>query len=194
MTGVLAPVPVPTTPDGVPLAGYGQRVGAYLIDTAITFVVSLLVGLPFGGSRVETSRFVDDSGNVYWSAYWSTLGDSLHHSALVTLPAEVVLLVYFVAMLRWKGATLGKLAVGLRIRLRESDGTLPWRAIALRLLVQFGLSWAALALVLVSPLLGFLVVVAVSVFGLLDDLWPLWDGKRQALHDKVARTNVVRTR
>ncbi|WP_081795016.1 RDD family protein [Nocardioides sp. URHA0020] len=33
-----------------------------------------------------------------------------------------------------------------------------------------------------------------SVYSLLDGLWPLWDGKRQALHDKAARPNVVRTR
>jgi uncharacterized RDD family membrane protein YckC len=40
------------------------------------------------------------------------------------------------------------------------------------------------------PLVGFVA----WVFSILDDLWPLWDGKRQALHDKAARTNVVRTR
>jgi uncharacterized RDD family membrane protein YckC len=27
---------------------------------------------------------------------------------------------------------------------------------------------------------------------MIDMLWPLWDDKKQALHDKVARTNVVR--
>jgi uncharacterized RDD family membrane protein YckC len=26
---------------------------------------------------------------------------------------------------------------------------------------------------------------------ILDLLWPLWDDKRQALHDKIAGTNVV---
>jgi hypothetical protein len=45
-------------------------------------------------------------------------------------------------------------------------------------------------LVSVVPLVGLLG----SAYSLLDDLWPLWDGRRQALHDKVARTNVVRTR
>jgi uncharacterized RDD family membrane protein YckC len=29
---------------------------------------------------------------------------------------------------------------------------------------------------------------------LLDHLWPAWDGKKQAIHDKIARTNVVRSR
>jgi uncharacterized RDD family membrane protein YckC len=28
-------------------------------------------------------------------------------------------------------------------------------------------------------------------YWLLDNLWPLWDRKRQALHDKAAGTNVV---
>jgi len=44
--------------------------------------------------------------------------------------------------------------------------------------------------VAVVPLVGLLG----WVYSLLDDLWPLWDGQRQALHDKAARTNVVRTR
>jgi uncharacterized RDD family membrane protein YckC len=30
-----------------------------------------------------------------------------------------------------------------------------------------------------------------GIFGLLNHLWPLWDAKKQALHDKVAATNVV---
>jgi uncharacterized RDD family membrane protein YckC len=32
-----------------------------------------------------------------------------------------------------------------------------------------------------------------SFVALINDLWPLWDDKKQALHDKVAGTNVVRT-
>jgi uncharacterized RDD family membrane protein YckC len=31
----------------------------------------------------------------------------------------------------------------------------------------------------------------VPFLSLLDGLWPLWDDKRQALHDKVAKTQVV---
>ena len=30
-----------------------------------------------------------------------------------------------------------------------------------------------------------------SVLNLLDVLWPLWDDKKQALHDKIVATNVV---
>jgi hypothetical protein len=33
-----------------------------------------------------------------------------------------------------------------------------------------------------------------AIYPVVDDLWPLWDPHNQALHDKVARTNVVRVR
>jgi uncharacterized RDD family membrane protein YckC len=32
-----------------------------------------------------------------------------------------------------------------------------------------------------------------GLFGLLNELWVLWDPRRQCLHDKVARTIVIRT-
>ena len=37
----------------------------------------------------------------------------------------------------------------------------------------------------------FLAVVTGGLFILVDCLWPLWDGNRQALHDKMAETLVV---
>ena len=33
-----------------------------------------------------------------------------------------------------------------------------------------------------------------GIYSLLNYLWPLWDDKKQAIHDKVAKTNVVRIR
>jgi uncharacterized RDD family membrane protein YckC len=94
----------------------------------------------------------------------------------------VVLAIYTLGFWRWKQATPGKLMVGLRIRRRETPGPMPWPTMLARFLfVQ------ALALGAYVPWLGFLFLIA----GLLDYLWPLWDEKKQALHDKVARTNVV---
>ena len=40
------------------------------------------------------------------------------------------------------------------------------------------------------PIAGFLG----TVFSLLDASWPVWDDKLQAIHDKVAKTSVVRVR
>ncbi len=50
---------------------------------------------------------------------------------------------YFVLFLRWKGATPGKLICGLRVRLRERPGRLPWSTIAIRVGVQSVLPWLA---------------------------------------------------
>lgn len=84
--------------------------------------------------------------------------------------------------LRWKQATPGKLITGLRVRRRETPGALPWATILLR--VGFV---SALSLLSRVPVAGILVVLVL----LLNYLWPLWDSKKQALHDKVAGTNVV---
>jgi uncharacterized RDD family membrane protein YckC len=97
----------------------------------------------------------------------------------------VVGFVYQVGFLMAVQATPGKLLLGLEVRLRERPGPLSWGTVLLRWFTQnLG---GALQLVPVVGLLG-------SVYSLLDGLWPLWDGKRQALHDKAARTNVVRRR
>jgi uncharacterized RDD family membrane protein YckC len=97
--------------------------------------------------------------------------------------AIAVSFVYNVAFLKAVQATPGKLVTGLRVRLRERPGSLPWRAVLLRWLVQ-----NAGAVVAVVPYVGSVG----GLYNLLDDLWPLWDDKKQAIHDKAARTNVVR--
>jgi uncharacterized RDD family membrane protein YckC len=51
---------------------------------------------------------------------------------------------------------------------------------------RFGL-YNGLSLLGSIPLVGGLF----GLLGMLNDLWPLWDDKKQTLHDKVAATNVV---
>ena len=91
-------------------------------------------------------------------------------------------MIYGSLMLRFKGATLGKMALGISVRLRERPGRMPWSAIVVRLLVQQG--------VLLTAVLPLLYLV-LSWFPYLDNLYPLWDRRRQAIHDKAAKTNVV---
>jgi uncharacterized RDD family membrane protein YckC len=181
-----------TTPDGQPLAGWWARVLAYLIDGLVLTVLSLLAAAPF------LSRLAKGYDDLVREVTNGTGGPGLGASGVdqqqalsdMLLPlvgfAAVSLLVNFVynvVFLRWKQATPGKLVLGLRVRRRELPGTLPWRTILLR---WIGQNWTGfLALV---PVVG----VPAAVYPLLDDLWPLWDDKRQALHDKVAGTNVVR--
>jgi uncharacterized RDD family membrane protein YckC len=180
-----------TTPDGVPLASWWQRVGAYLIDGLLLAVVSAVLYIPFYGRIVDVYRdyFDDleraaDAGGPQPSPF-QVQSDLAGTLALMGLIGLVVGFVWTVGWLRWKQATPGKLALGLRVRLRDQPGPLPWRAILLRWLTQAGV--AAVSFV---PVVGSVI----GLYTLLDVLWPLWDDKRQALHDKAARTNVVRVR
>jgi uncharacterized RDD family membrane protein YckC len=186
-----APVGPPTTPDGEPLASWGHRLGAYLIDVLILLPVMIAGTIPFWG------KIGDAFGD-----YWDDLRDSvdagadapssttLQHDLASTLIAIALItiaisFVYNVGFLMWKQATPGKLLLGLRVRRREVPGPMPLGTVMLRWLTQFGPS-----------ALGGIRFVAyhTSIYALVDGLWPLWDSKRQALHDKAAKTNVVRTR
>ena len=175
-----------TTPDGQPLAGWWHRVGAYLIDQVIRGVITMVVGLPsvlrlarayadyFGAARSGTAQGLTVPAKL--------AAETAGATAWLGLIALVVGFLYTVGFLKWRQATPGKLLVGLRVRRREVAGPLPWSTVLLRWVGQY---WGSLLFLV--PVLG----AAVRLYPLIDDLWPLWDDKRQALHDKVAGTNVV---
>jgi uncharacterized RDD family membrane protein YckC len=166
-----------TTPDGVPLSGWWLRVAARVLDQIITFVIAL----PFTGWFFY--RYF--SGVVDWSK--ELAADSASGSAPVVAfpPWEVLqyavaasiigLLIsgaYEVFFLSRSGATPGKKIVGISVRLREKAGPPPMKTVLIRVATFFGMQ-------------------LVNIVYLLDVLWPLWDDKRQAIHDKAAATNVV---
>jgi len=190
----------PTTPDGVPLAGWWIRAAAHLIDTVLIGGISLVFSLP---GQIEMQRRLNEltttmaanpettDMGAFWHDYLAIMRDQMWSQ----IPLMLLGVAYFVIMLRWKGATVGKLAVGLRVRLREAPGRLPWRAIAIRV----GLVNLVMAVPLFLFLAGWwpvalLLWLVAIVFSFTDVLWPLGDSKRQALHDKAARTNVVKIR
>jgi uncharacterized RDD family membrane protein YckC len=175
----------PTTPDGVPLAGWWARVAAYVIDGLIVGTAGSVATIPMQiGMQRDIQELLqsEPTPREFFAAYLDIFLPLLTWSTLIGF---VVWAGYNALMLRFKGATVGKLVLGLAVRLRERPGQLPWSAIAARIMVQQGVS-----LTVFVPLL----YLALSWFPLLDNLWASWDGKRQALHDKAARTNVVRTR
>lgn len=190
-SGTTAYAEMPATPDGVPLAGWWQRVGAYLIDGLILAVVVSVLAFPFIRDVLSALRdFIDIASTAAQNgspAPSTTQMQSAISSAAVKigLIGLTVNFVYAVTFLMWKQATPGKLALGLRVRLREQPG-LPLSAVLLR----WGTQSALPGLIGLVPVVGTLG----SVFTLVDSLWPLWDPRRQALHDKVAKTNVIRTR
>jgi uncharacterized RDD family membrane protein YckC len=79
-----------------------------------------------------------------------------------------------------RGQTLGKMVWNIRVRDAATGGPLGPAKAAVRYAVP-----AVLASFI--PILGLLV-------WLTDGLWPLWDRRRQALHDKIAASVVVAAR
>ena len=76
-----------------------------------------------------------------------------------------------------RGQTLGKRVLGLRVIDDRAGGRIGYGRAFGRWLVPWAMAIACG---------GFL--------NILDGLWPLWDDRRQTLHDKVANSVVVRTR
>lgn len=168
----------PVTPDGVPLAGWGWRVLAKILDGFIALPLYALAAAPVVASQWDSLRhwFDDVSYNANHNLAAPPAPDLLTPFtrpwlALVGLSVAAYL-VYELVFLFWKQATPGKLALGMRVRLRDSP-ELPASAIL--------------------PRVGFFLLNNFCfLLAILDYLWPLWDPKKQALHDKVARTNVVK--
>lgn len=187
----------PTTPDGVPLAGWGIRLAAYLIDLVPIWLVSTVLSIPAQlAMQDDIDRLTEqlaETGDM--AAFWDGWLATTRESMTWQWPLTLVVVAYFVLMLRFRGATLGKLAVGLRVRRRDEPGRLPWSTVLIRVAAFNGVGFLpVLALYTGSWLLIVLTLVALTGYVLADALWPLWDPKRQALHDKVARTNVVKVR
>jgi uncharacterized RDD family membrane protein YckC len=203
----VAGLDVPTTPDGQRLAGWWWRVLAYVIDGLVIGVAGSVVSFPAQAGMQDDLRVLQDEMQRRLDANpddTGALGDYFHgmvdvfhdHALALSLPGIVIGALYFGILLRWKGATLGMLATGLRVRLRERPGQLPWSTVVVRVTVQVLIYNVLLMVGLLSgslALLGLL-VAALTIFQFLNYLWPLWDSKKQALHDKAARTNVVKVR
>ncbi|NUR06769.1 MAG: RDD family protein [Nocardioidaceae bacterium] len=179
----------PTTPDGEPLSGWWLRLAAYLIDAVVVTALAGIIGYrpvsqvasAYGGF-IEASLRAAENGAAPPSQA-DLLSDIAGPLALFGAISLVVQFAYQVGFLKALAATPGKLLLGLRVRRREAPGPLGWRTVLLRWLGQFGPRLLALL-----PTAG----VAGSLYEVVDGLWPLWDSKRQALHDKLAGTNVVR--
>ena len=173
---------VKATPDGVPVANPWRRLGAYLIDGILIGVVVLLIGFPLVRDLIDQFRVYFDQVQAAANAgqpapdattfTTNVLGSTLKLSLLQLVVAAV----YIIPMTKLRGATLGKMATGIRVRPMKTEGLPTWGQSFLRFL-------------------GFQVLAAVPQIGgfyfLLDVLWCLWDPRRQCLHDKIAGTAVV---
>jgi uncharacterized RDD family membrane protein YckC len=152
---------------GKPLASWGSRLGAWLIDGLILLIpIVILAILLFGGAG--------DSGS--WGAW--VLASILY----ILLFAVVVLLYAPTLMIRdgvRNGQTLGKQFVGIRV-VRDNGEPFGFGAAAFREVVL-----KQLAVGIASAIIPF-------IPWFLDYFWPLWDDENRALHDMGASTHVIK--
>jgi uncharacterized RDD family membrane protein YckC len=151
------------------LAGWGRRVGAFLLDGLIVGVVGMAlvaaITAPF-----SIGFFAGDEFGVV----------SLFVGFLIAvLCVSIVALVYAPAMMaRTNGKTLGRMATGIRV-VRADGGPM-----------SFG--FAMLREVAVKALLfGIAGSFTFGLANLADYLWPLWDEENRALHDFIVNTRTV---
>ncbi|WOP18700.1 RDD family protein [Raineyella sp. LH-20] len=187
----------PTTADGVRLAGWWARLAAFIIDSILLSIVtglttsslltpysdalsSWLDQLVSGSSAPDLASVLETFPTpIGVMGFWPALG--------ATLAPMAIWFVYYLLLTRFRGATVGKMLFGLKVvPVDQGRATEPvgWGACAIRALLWVLPDISSLAL----PI-SFL-----AFFRYLDGLWPAWDRKRQAIHDKAARTQVIRTR
>lgn len=159
---------------GPVLASYGRRLGGWIIDWLILGVVSTIILLPFGGLFHTTNVYGVNGLSTSHSVSFHLSGWGFFVSALLILGYGTVLCG------SQRGQTVGMMAVGVRAVRDGTHDRLGYPRAAIRALAESVLR----SFELLSP---FLILI-----WFLDFLYPLWDKKRQTLHDKVGRSVVLR--
>ncbi len=162
----------PGTAGGVPYASWGIRVGGYLIDAVIFLVVLAIFAILFRHTHALDVHFMARRGARRRS-----------FSSLPFLFTGLCYIAYGTLLCgSARGQTVGMMAVGVRAVRDETLGVLGYGRALARAVFE-----GVLRLI---NLLFFLL----GLVWILDMLFPLWDKKRQTLHDKVAGSVVLRVR
>jgi len=167
------------------LAEWWQRLLARMIDWVIVGVISSPLWIPAFTTYVNKLRSISNQygGKLNTPAAQTAIDHAGGHLFgklfLAGLAAALLLFAYDWVQHGLWGQTLGKRALGTKVvsasdRSKVSGGAAGGRA-------------AVFALPPIVPLVG-------GLFALLNELWLLWDRQRQCLHDKAAKTVVVKVR
>lgn len=152
---------------GLALAGYWERAAAFLLDSSLVVTVALTlagaVGIASGAIDTGSGSGDDVPGWFGWVVIGLVAGCGAAYNAIA---------------LAWRGTTVGKNAVGLVVV--RADGA------ALR--TRNAVTREVLGRVVVEGF-GSAFMGATAVIGY---LLPAFDASRQALHDKIGGTVVVR--
>jgi uncharacterized RDD family membrane protein YckC len=167
--------PPPTGPGGAPLADFGQRLLARLLDGLIlsailivpTFAIMAVVFVRVFDTLRHTPAGEEPNFGPIVATYFLLF--------VVVLPLQLLVqYLYVVTYQVRKGQTVGKRVMKIKV-VRLVDGSpMDTSTASKRFLVEVGCAW-------LGPL------------AYLDGLWQLWDQPyKQCLHDKWAKTVVVR--
>jgi len=161
---------LPTAFGQMPYAEWLDRVLAALIDGALNIAVMIVLFIVFGAlAAIGAGVGGDDSplpGGIFCLGMMVTF--------LSVFGLGIFNKVWLVSK---RGSSIGQGL--LKMKVVDATGNIPpIGTLLLRLLVQVGFSFV--------PFLSVFLI-------LLDVLWPLWDEKKQTLHDKAAGTFVIKT-
>ena len=164
----------PTGPDGRPLAEFGDRLLAYLLDSLVLSAIllvpmvalMLVVFIPYANAMESLSR----GGNPSFAPFFLFFAGMIIGIFGLQLLASYL---YQVSYQIRNGQTVGKRVMKLKIVDAETGQPMDVSAARKRWGITFLLGLAGPG-------------------AYLDGLWQLWDERKQTLHDKVARTVVVK--
>lgn len=152
---------------GQRLASWGVRAGAALVDFVLFAAVAAALAFWLVVPRFEHITVLDDGTLV------GATPEDYRMFAVVGVTLFVAIALYRLLMEGRDGQTLGKKAAGIRV-VRADDGE---QISYGKAFFRWFISW---------------IINIVPFGGFVDILWPLWDDKKQTLHDKAASTVVVK--
>jgi len=165
------------TPDGQALAGLGFRLLARIIDIVLVTVIAVAAGW----SQLQTmTNLYTPAVDAMMAGNSNAIFDLLENPTFTQASSSLTFIIlavsaaYTILTVKFYGSTPGKAICRIRVRDWQRPGTPSWGQAIIR--------WVA------SDLLGQMLIL----WYLIDFLWPCWDQRRQALHDKLARTVVVK--
>ena len=150
----------------VEFAGFWIRLGAYLVDSLILYLVYSVIGLSFWFPGGGPSTLLIQFG---LNGYGDVFANPGAIRPLWSLIALTIAIVYFAGFWQWRGQTPGKLAMGIKVI--HTDGS--------------ALSWGGALL----RYLGYIVSALTIYIGF---IWIAFDSQKQGLHDKIAHTYVIK--
>ncbi|MEX2193816.1 MAG: RDD family protein [Thermoleophilaceae bacterium] len=154
------------------LAGWGSRLGAWIIDGLIVIVPSLIILAIIGGGLFATG----DDGD---GGFFALVG-----AAILTILVIVVVAFLYAPLLMMRqgannGQTIGKQLLDIRA---VRDNGQPW---------SFG-SAALREVVMKNLAVGIASSIIPFIPWFLNYFWPLWDDQNRALHDMAVSSHVVK--